>query len=142
MGSSPSHTPTVLSIQRMFCFWAWVVAGLVSLPALLHGHSPGQRSCTVLATSSKADCSKKQSQLSFAQILRSCSPILTLPGSALLSPGLHCIWLAYVAIRAMVISGPEPLSKALSAPLFLMQIGSVVMSITCVSTRFIRTMLC
>ena len=56
--------------------------------------------------------------------------------------GLHCIWLAYVAIRAMVISGPEPLSKALSAPLFLMQIGSVVMSITCVSTRFIRTMLC
>lgn len=59
-------------------------------------------------------------QLSFAQIPRSGSPILIWPGSALLSSGLCYVWLAYVAIRAMVISGPELVSKALPAPLFLM----------------------
>lgn len=65
------------------CFWAWVVARLVSLPAFPHGHYPGELSSTAFSSSPNAACSEERGQFC-SESLRSRSPLPISLGPALL----------------------------------------------------------
>ena len=64
--------------------WAWMVAELFSLPALLCTHHQGQFSSTPQASSSDAAASKRRGQLSHSHTLGASSPAPSPSGPALL----------------------------------------------------------
>lgn len=49
---------------------------------------------------------------------------------------------ACATTRAMVMSGTELLLRAMYGPMILLQLGSVMMSVACVTQEVIGTMLC
>lgn len=63
--------------------WAWVVAGLVNLPAFLSYKCPGELFSTASLSSPNAGCSNELGKF-YSQVLMSGSPTLTPPGPILL----------------------------------------------------------
>ena len=62
---------------------------------------------------------------------------------SLLKFPMSLVWVYCAATRAMVISGPKLLQRAMSRSMALIQLGSVMMSMAIVSTGGVtRTMLC
>lgn len=78
-------------------FWAWMVAGLVSLAAFLHLPHPGDLSLTAMASPSNAVCRKEQGQfsgpcdqLTHTPTTRARSAVLTRHGAvSVLPPGCY-----------------------------------------------------